>query len=125
MKGTMTYPRRLIEVDLPIGAVSQHARNARSVHRGHITAIHVWWARKPLPSCRAVSLAASLADPADPDCPESFRAQVRHTLTGIYGSNAGGTDHLSLRKELLRFVSDFASWERASDRTFLDAARTM
>lgn len=39
---TETYPRRLIEVDLPIATVSEHARNGRSVHHGHITAIHIW-----------------------------------------------------------------------------------
>src|SRR5690606_10780252 len=48
------YPRRLIEVDLPIASISANAHDGRSVHHGHITAIHIWWARKPLPSCRAV-----------------------------------------------------------------------
>src|SRR5690606_37353482 len=80
MLATETYPRRLIEVDLPIAQVSEHARNGRSVHHGHITAIHIWWARKPLPSCRAAALAASLIDPLDPACPDAFKAQARDVL---------------------------------------------
>ena len=123
-KATETYPRRLIEVDLPIAQVSEHARNGRSVHHGHITAIHIWWARKPLPSCRAAALAASLIDPLDPACPDAFKAQARDVLGRLYGTPLNG-DGDALRRGLLRLVSDFASWQRATDPAFRDAARTL
>lgn len=42
-----TYTRRLIEVELPIFTVSEHARDSRSVHCRHITTFHIWWACKP------------------------------------------------------------------------------
>ena len=119
-----TYPRRLIEVDLPIAQVSECARDGRSVHHGHITAIHIWWARKPLPSCRAASLAAALIDPADPACPEEFKTRSREVLGQLYGTALNGDDE-SLRRGLLRLVSDFASWQRANDRAFRDAARSL
>jgi putative DNA methylase len=119
-----TYPRRLIEVDLPIAQVSECARDGRSVHHGHITAIHIWWARKPLPSCRAAALAASLIDPIDPACPEAFKTRARDVLGQLYGTRIDG-DGDSLRRGLLRLVSDFASWQRANDPAFRDAARTL
>lgn len=120
--GAATYPRRLIEVDLPIAQVSEHARRGRSVHHGHITAIHIWWARKPLPSCRAASLAALLVDPDDPACPDAFRRDAARVLEDVYGTRfANG----ALRKGLLQFVSDFASWQRAADPTFRSAARSL
>lgn len=122
MVGGATYPRRLIEVDLPIAQVSEHARDGRSVHHGHITAIHIWWARKPLPSCRATSLAALLVDPDDPACPDDFRQQASSALEGVYGTKFSNG---SLRKGLLRFVSDFASWKRAGDADFRAAARSL
>src|SRR5690606_9097493 len=40
-----------------------------------------------------------------------------------YGVSIGGDQ--PLRKGLLRLVSDFASWQRADDRVFRDAARTL
>lgn len=123
MAATETYPRRLIEVDLPIATVSEHARDGRSVHHGHITAIHIWWARKPLPSCRAAALAASLIDPLDPACPESFKTSARDVLGRLYGRVDG--DGEALRRGLLRLVSDFASWQRATDPSFREAARTL
>jgi adenine-specific DNA methylase len=119
-----TYPRRLIEVDLPIAQVSECARDGRSVHHGHITAIHIWWARKPLPSCRATALAAALIDPADPACPEEFRTRSREMLGRLYGTPLNG-DGESLRRGLLRLVADFASWQRAEDGLFRDAARDL
>ncbi len=121
-----TYPRRLIEVDLPIAQVSECARDGRSVHHGHITAIHIWWARKPLPSCRATSLAAALLDPADPACPEEFRVRTREVLGQLYGTRSTtAEDGESLRRGLLRLVSDFASWQRAGDQAFREAARAL
>ncbi|WP_257445981.1 DUF1156 domain-containing protein [Archangium lipolyticum] len=124
MAATETYPRRLIEVDLPIATVSEHARDGRSVHHGHITAIHIWWARKPLPSCRAAALAALLIDPLDPACPEAFKTSARDVLGQLYGTRVDGDDE-GLRRGLLRLVSDFASWQRATDPAYRDAARTL
>ena len=54
------YPKRLIEVDLPIKRISAHARREKSVRHGHISTLHIWWAwkckrlRRPLAACRAV-----------------------------------------------------------------------
>jgi putative DNA methylase len=120
--GGMTYPRRLIEVDLPIGKISDHARDGRSVHHGHITAIHIWWARKPLPSCRAATLAAMLLDPQDPNCPCEFKQKAVKTLNTVYG---GSVNEDTLREVLLQFVSDFSSWDRAEDALFQNAARSL
>ena len=57
----MTYPKRLIEVDLPIKRISAHARREKSIRHGHISTLHIWWARRPLAACRAV-LFAQLVD---------------------------------------------------------------
>jgi len=68
------YPKRLIEVDLPIARISAHARREKSIRHGHISTLHIWWARRPLAACRAVICAALWPDPADELCPEAFRA---------------------------------------------------
>src|SRR5271168_5308697 len=67
------YPKRLIEVDLPIQRISAHARREKSIRHGHISTLHIWWARRPLAACRAVICAALWPDPADPLCPQAFR----------------------------------------------------
>jgi DNA protecting protein DprA len=67
------YPKRLIEVDLPIFRISAHSRREKSIRHGHISTLHIWWARRPLAACRAVICAALWPDPADPLCPPAFR----------------------------------------------------
>ena len=61
----MQYPERLIEVDLPIKRISAHARREKSIRHGHISTLHIWWARRPLAACRAVLCAALWPDPVD------------------------------------------------------------
>jgi len=44
---------RLIEDYLPIQAISAEASREKSVRKGHISTLHLWWARRPLVACRA------------------------------------------------------------------------
>ncbi len=57
------YPKRLIEVDLPIARISAQARREKSI--GPLSKLHIWWARRPLVACRAVILASLWPDPVD------------------------------------------------------------
>jgi len=45
--------KRLIEDYLPIEAISAEASREKSVRKGHISTLHLWWARRPLAACRA------------------------------------------------------------------------
>src|SRR5664279_1693968 len=75
-----SYPKRLIEVDLPIKQISAHARKEKSTRHGHISTLHIWWARRPLAACRAVICAALWPDPADALCPAAFREKARELM---------------------------------------------
>src|SRR3989304_4727161 len=48
--------KRLAEVDFPIAEVSRHAAREKSIRHGHPSTLHLWWARRPLASSRAVVL---------------------------------------------------------------------
>ncbi|MEI8315108.1 MAG: DUF1156 domain-containing protein [Verrucomicrobiota bacterium] len=49
----MSNDKRLIEDYLPIVAISAEASREKSVRKGHISTLHLWWARRPLVACRA------------------------------------------------------------------------
>jgi putative DNA methylase len=49
----MSDDKRLIEDYLPIEAISTEASREKSVRKGHISTLHLWWARRPLVACRA------------------------------------------------------------------------
>jgi putative DNA methylase len=103
--------KRLIEVDLPIRKVSENSRREKSfpIPRGHISTMHIWWARRPLAACRAVVLASLLPDPADESCPEVFREKAWKLLRPL-GRNQSETS-TELRKALLDFIADFCEWK--------------
>jgi adenine-specific DNA methylase len=115
--------KRLIEVDFPIALVSRHAVREKSIRHGHPSTLHIWWARRPLAACRAVLMGLLLPDPADPACPEEFKARARELLGEVQGRP--GQRDLDLRQALLRFIGNFANWELSANPQFLRVAREL
>ena len=126
---TAALPKRLIEVDLPIKRISEHARREKSIRHGHISTLHIWWARRPLAACRAVILAALWPDPADPNCPEEFRKKAGQVLRTFRDRRGGEPrnwqDPIELRAALLDFIGDFSDWDNATDVDYLTASRAL
>jgi adenine-specific DNA methylase len=140
-----TYPKRLIEVDLPIRRISEHARREKSIRHGHISTLHIWWARRPLAACRAVICAALWPDPADPLCPTAFRDAAREEMLGwtsherqqLLGAEsrlrfeaarqtpALFEDNQQLRGALLDFIADFANWDNCNTSEYLETSRLL
>ncbi len=131
-------PRRLIEVDLPIRQISAHARRERYIRSGHISDLHIWWARRPLAACRAITCAALWPDPADSRCPSLFRDKARSLIhhwtqdhlsivgpesfrrfSAIQKNPAKLENDKELRNALLDFIADFADWDNSTSPHYL------
>lgn len=148
------YPKRLIEVDLPIKRISAHARREKSIRHGHISTLHIWWARRPLAACRAVICASLWPDPADSLCPQSFRDKAAKIIFDFASAAAhqkelgascdhetwikwqalvktGGLDSRKeahwnvLRYALLDFIADFANWDNSKVPEYLETGRAL
>lgn len=139
------YPKRLIEVDLPIRRISTHARREKSIRHGHISTMHIWWARRPLAACRAVICAALWPDPADSLCPKAFVDVARREMLGwtsherqILLSEESRPRFEAARKApmlfdkpeevrgaLLDFIADFANWDSSTVKEYLDTSRAL
>lgn len=57
--------RRFIEEHFPIKEVSAEASREKSISHGHISAMHRWWARRPLAASRATLYAALTGAPTN------------------------------------------------------------
>jgi len=66
---------RLIEADFPLRKVSEESVREKNIRHGHISTLHIWWARRPLAASRTTALAALLPD--DPSRREAFLRLVR------------------------------------------------
>lgn len=146
------YPKRLIEVDLPIRAISAHARREKTLRHGHISTLHLWWARRPLAACRAVVCASLWPDPVDQLCPQQFRDAAARILCEFAGNvrtnkalaelsaahwtmwNATTAATLrasdpaawvEMRHALLAFIADFANWDASTFPAFVETARAL
>ena len=72
--------KKLIEVAMPIKEISAESVRDKSIRQGHISTLHLWWARRPLPICRAIVFASLVPDPLDKNCPQSFKDAVEIIL---------------------------------------------
>ena len=113
----MTKAKKLIEVAMPIKEISAESVRDKSIRHGHISTLHLWWARRPLPVCRAVIFASLVPDPLDLECPQAFRDAVQDLLannplyapypdipyTSIYDPMPD-----NLRNRLLMFIGKFS-----------------
>ena len=83
----MPTDQRLIEDYIPIEAISAEARREKSVRKGHISTLHLWWARRPLVAARAAVYGALVPAPADKKAASRpLRALLRGAGQGWPGS---------------------------------------
>lgn len=61
----MTTDKRLIEESFPVKEVSAESAREKSIRHGHISTLHIWWARRPLAASRATAYAALVPPPKD------------------------------------------------------------
>lgn len=57
--------KSFIEESFPIKEVSQESAREKNIRHGHISTLHIWWARRPLASSRATSYTALIPPPVD------------------------------------------------------------
>ena len=100
------YKRKLIEVALPLDAISKASAREKSIRHGHPSTLHLWWSRKPLAAARAVLWASVVDDPsAHPDRFPSEAEQRRE------------------RERLFGILKRLVVWEKSNDPDVLAEAR--
>lgn len=117
----MEKPKKLIEVAMPIKEISAASVHDKYIHHGHISTLHIWWARRPLPVCRAVVFASLIPDPLDENCPQVFRDAVEILLGKSFNEGdpykpyedipfTSAFDKMedNLRNRLLMFIGKFS-----------------
>jgi len=50
--------KRFIEVSFPVKEISKESVREKNIRHGHISTLHIWWARRPLASSRATAYAS-------------------------------------------------------------------
>jgi len=87
--------RAFIEVDFPVKEVSAESAREKNIRHGHISTLHIWWARRPLAASRATIYAALTPEP------KSERE----------------------REERKKFIAELCRWENSNNRELIERAR--
>lgn len=112
----MTNCKKHIEVAMPVKEISAESVRDKSIRHGHISTLHLWWARRPLPVCRAVVFASLVYDPLDENCPQEFRDAAKKLLSASHYKPyedipfTAAKDPLedNLRNRLIAFIGKFS-----------------
>jgi len=84
-----------IESDFPIKEVSAESVREKNIRHGHISTLHIWWARRPLAASRASIYAALIPEPKDEE----------------------------ERLKRSQFIADLSKWENSLNEGILKRAR--
>ncbi len=84
-----------IEADFPIKKVSEHSVREKNIRHGHISTLHIWWARRPLAASRA----------------------------SIYAALTPSPESEEERKEKAEFIANLSAWENSLNEELLSRAR--
>ncbi|MEG3936095.1 DUF1156 domain-containing protein [Microcoleus sp. T3_B1] len=93
----MTNDRRLIEDFIPIKEISVEAAREKSIRKGHISTLHLWWARRPLVAARAAVFASLIAAPETPQ----KRTALKQAMIDLCKWEAGQPTIDKARKQIL------------------------
>ncbi|MEM2619574.1 MAG: DUF1156 domain-containing protein, partial [Candidatus Hadarchaeales archaeon] len=95
MNESGTLDRRLIEVAFPVREVSEESVREKNIRHGHISTLHIWWARRPLAASRATAYASLV--PA----PKSEKEL----------------------KEKMKFIHELSKWENSLNLNYIERAK--
>lgn len=100
------YMKKLIEVALPLDEINAASAREKSIRHGHPSTLHLWWARRPLATARAVIWSSLVDDPSAH--PEQFPTKEEQDAE---------------RERLFDILRSLVVWENSNNPEVLDAAK--
>lgn len=97
---------KLIEVALPLEAINAESAREKSIRHGHPSTLHLWWARRPLATARAVIWSSLVDDPSSH--PEQFPTEEAQQQE---------------RERLFGILTRLVKWENSNDEGILAEAK--
>ena len=97
--------KKLIEVALPLDVINKASAREKSIRHGHPSTLHLWWARRPLATARAVLFASIVDDPSEH--PEKFPSPEAQQAE---------------RERLFKIIGELVEWENSGNPKIFERA---
>ncbi len=101
-------PKKLIEVVLPLDDINAQATREKSIRKGHPSTLHLWWARRPLATARAILFAQLVNDPGGERGWYKGKTKVQADAE---------------RGKLFEIIRELVKWENLNNESVLNRAR--
>jgi len=112
--------KKLIEVALPLEAINAQSAREKSIRHGHPSTLHLWWARRPLATARAVLFAQLVDDPSERS--DEYREEAeRLGEPDVDGYVEGRVD--AERERLFDLITRMVDWDNLGDEELFDQVR--
>jgi putative DNA methylase len=142
--------KKLIEVALPLDAINKASAREKSIRHGHPSTLHLWWARRPLATARAVIFGQMVDDPStyvdtlldDPPKRRGAEQELRNRREQWETRRAACENARSEaaadpgpeptlegcaadieRQRLFEIIADLVQWENTTNEDVLEKAR--
>ena len=131
-----SFPKKLIEVALPLSEINAASSREKSIRHGHPSTLHLWWARRPLAAARAVIFAQMVDDPSEyvdvllSDPPKKRAASAEMKRRKAKDPNSSSSDQQLLeeiaaeleRERLFDLIKELVKWENTNNAKLLEQA---
>lgn len=112
--------KKLIEVALPLEAINAQSAREKSIRHGHPSTLHLWWARRPLATARAVLFAQLVDDPSERA--DEFREEAERR--GEHDVDAYVERRVDAERErLFDLITRMVDWDNLGDEDLFDQVR--
>ena len=91
--------RKLIESSIPLDAINEASSREKSIRHSHPSTLHLWWARRPLASARAILFCQLVDDPAD----------IKEEFPTLEEQD-------SERERIFSLIKEFVTWENSNNK---------
>lgn len=104
-------PKKLIEVALPLGSINRACVREKAIKHGHPSALHMWWARRPLAAARAVLFAQLVNDPSSKWELDNPGAVPPSNIKASWAAS---------RKRLFSLIEELVQWESTTNSQLVE-----
>ena len=141
----MKIKKKLIEVALPLDAINKASAREKSIRHGHPSTLHLWWARRPLATARAVIFAQMVDDPSgyvdvllsDTKKRRAAEREFKKRIVGQAAKRSLAPDDAIIepeptleeiiaeqeRNRLFAIIEELVLWENTTNEEVLEQAR--
>ncbi len=112
--------KKLIEVALPLEEINRQSSREKSIRKGHPSTLHLWWARRPLATARAVLFSQLVDDPSAryEDFLEAARAAGESDPEAVARARVEAE-----RRRLFTLITRMVNWNNIGDEHLLREVR--